>query len=37
MTVRIAQNLGLDKVVNFSKELGIYESRQIIINITWFC
>ena len=26
MTVRIAQNLGIDKIVNFSKKLGIYEN-----------
>ena len=25
MTVRIAQDLGIKKIVNFSKELGIYE------------
>ena len=36
MTVRIAQNLGIDKIVNFSKELGIYENpEKLLINITW--
>ncbi|MFL2895235.1 MAG: penicillin-binding protein 1A [Candidatus Pelagibacter sp.] len=34
MTVRIAQNLGIDKVVNFSKELGIYENPEELISIS---
>ena len=34
MTVRIAQNLGLDKVVNFSKELGIYENPNKLLSIS---
>ena len=34
MTVRIAQNLGIDKVVNFSKKLGIYENPQELLSIS---
>ena len=34
MTVRIAQNLGLDKVVSFSKELGIYENPNKLLSIS---
>jgi len=34
MTVRIAQNLGIDKVVNFSKELGIYDNPEELISIS---
>ena len=34
MTVRIAQNLGIDKIVNFSKELEIYESPDEILSIS---
>ena len=34
MTVRIAQNLGIDKVVNFSKDLGIYENPEELISIS---
>jgi len=34
MTVRIAQKLGIDKVVNFSKELGIYENPEKLISIS---
>ena len=34
MTVRIAQNLGIDKVVNFSKELGIYENPEELLSIS---
>ena len=34
MTVRIAQNLGVDKVVNFSKKLGIYENPEELLSIS---
>jgi penicillin-binding protein 1A len=34
MTVRIAQNLGIDKVVSFSKELGIYENPEELLSIS---
>ena len=34
MTVRIAQNLGVDKVVNFSKDLGIYENPDELLSIS---
>ena len=34
MTVRIAQNLGLDKVINFSKDLGIYEDPNKLLSIS---
>ena len=34
MTVRIAQNLGIDKVVNFSKDLGIYENPEELLSIS---
>ena len=34
MTVRIAQNLGIKKVVNFSKDLGIYENPQELLSIS---
>ena len=34
MTVRIAQNLGIDKIVNFSKELGIYENPEKLLSIS---
>tara|TARA_B100001057_G_scaffold97441_1_gene94228 strand:+ start:863 stop:2266 length:1404 start_codon:yes stop_codon:yes gene_type:complete len=34
MTVRIAQNLGIDKVVNFSKKLGIYENPEELLSIS---
>ncbi len=34
MTVRIAQNLGIDKIVNFSKRLGIYENPQELLSIS---
>tara|TARA_B100001057_G_scaffold30579_1_gene27892 strand:- start:39 stop:2309 length:2271 start_codon:yes stop_codon:yes gene_type:complete len=33
MTVRIAQNLGIKKIVNFSKELGIYENPEELLSI----
>ena len=34
MTVRIAQNLGIDKVANFSKELGIYDNPDELLSIS---
>jgi len=34
MTVRIAQNLGLKKIVNFSKQLGIYDNPSELISIS---
>ena len=34
MTVRIAQNLGIDKVAKFSKELGIYENPEELLSIS---
>ena len=34
MTVRIAQNLGLAKIVKFSKELGIYENPDELLSIS---
>ena len=34
MTVRIAQNLGIEKLVNFSKELGIYENPDELLSIS---
>jgi penicillin-binding protein 1A len=34
MTLRIAQNLGLDKVVNFSENLGIYENPDELLSIS---
>tara|TARA_Y100000389_G_C17311108_1_gene438028 strand:- start:60 stop:929 length:870 start_codon:yes stop_codon:yes gene_type:complete len=34
MTVRIAQNLGVDKVVNFSKKLGIYKNPEELLSIS---
>ena len=34
MTVRIAQKLGLDKIVNFSKELGIYDNPDELLSIS---
>ena len=34
MTVRIAQDLGIDKVVNFSKKLGIYENPEELLSIS---
>ncbi len=33
MTVRIAQEIGVDKIANFSKKLGIYESPQELLSI----
>ena len=34
MTVRIAQNLGLRKIVNFSKQLGIYDNPSELLSIS---
>jgi len=34
MTVRIAQDLGLTKIVNFSKNLGIYENPEELLSIS---
>ncbi len=34
MTVRIAQNLGIDKLVNFSKKLNIYENPDELLSIS---
>ena len=34
MTVRIAQDLGVDKIINFSKKLGIYENPDEILSIS---
>ncbi len=34
MTVRIAQNLGIKKIVNFSKELGIYDNPLELLSIS---
>ena len=34
MTVRIAQDLGLKKIVNFSKQLGIYDSPSELLSIS---
>ena len=33
MTVRIAQSLGIKKIANFSKELGIYENPEELLSI----
>ena len=34
MTVRIAQNLGLNKIVNFSEQLGIYDNPEELLSIS---
>ena len=34
MTVRIAQSLGLEKIINFSKELNIYENPEELLSIS---
>ena len=34
MTVRIAQNLGLKKIINFSKSLGIYDNPEELLSIS---
>ncbi len=34
MTVRIAQEIGVDKIANFTKQLGIYENPQELLSIS---
>ena len=34
MTVRIAQNLGIDKVANFSKRIKIYDDPNELLSIS---
>ena len=34
MTVRIAQNLGIEKITNFSKEMGIYNEPEELLSIS---
>ena len=34
MTVRVAQNLGIDKIVNLSRELGIYDNPDELLSIS---
>ena len=34
MTVRIAQDLGLDKIINYSKKLSIYENPEVLLSIS---
>ena len=34
MTVRIAQDLGIDKIINFSKNLGIYDNPDELLSIS---
>ncbi len=34
MTVRIAQNLGIDKIANFSKKMNIYEQPEEVLSIS---
>ncbi len=34
MTIRIAQNLGLERIVNFSRELGIYDKPEKLLSIS---
>ena len=34
MTVRIAQSLGVNKLTNFSKEMGIYEEPDELLSIS---
>ena len=34
MTVRIAQDLGIDKLAKFSKDLNIYENPQELLSIS---
>ena len=34
MTVRVAQDLGLDKIINFSEQLGIYEKPDELLSIS---
>ncbi len=34
MTIRIAQNLGINKIINFSKNLGIYKNPEQLLSIS---
>ena len=34
MTVRISQNLGIDKIINFSKKLNIYENPEELMSVS---
>ncbi len=34
MTVRVAQDLGIKKIINFSKQLGIYENPEALLSIS---
>ena len=34
MTVRIAQELGIDKIINFSKKLNIYENPDELMSVS---
>tara|TARA_B100001173_G_scaffold248642_1_gene219197 strand:- start:10 stop:2346 length:2337 start_codon:yes stop_codon:yes gene_type:complete len=34
MTIRIAQDLGITKIINFSKNLGIYENPEMLLSIS---
>ena len=34
MTVRIAQDLGIKKIINFSKNLGIYDNPEVLLSIS---
>ncbi len=34
MTVRISQNLGIDKIINFSKKLNIYENPEKLLSVS---
>ena len=34
MTVRIAQSLGIEKIINFSKDLGIYDNPEKLLSIS---
>ena len=34
MTVRVAQNLGIDKIANFSKQMGIYKEPEELLSIS---
>ena len=37
MTVRIAKNLGIDKILELSKEGNLRRNPRITIDFTWFC
>ena len=34
MTVRISQDLGIDKIINFSKKLNIYENPDELLSVS---